>query len=160
MQHLRECIASFSSVAHLAERPAEVEAALWFHDAVYALRAGDNEEQSARLAQSALRACGVSIATTDRIAQLVLATKHTALPSLPDAQLLVDIDLSILGAPVARFGEYEHQIREEYAFVTESVFKAKRGEVLQAFLARPRIYSTEHFHARLEQTARDNIARS
>lgn len=160
LQHLRECIATFSPVAHLASRPAEVEAALWFHDAVYELRASDNEEQSARWAQSALQEGGVSQASADRVAGLVLATKHTALPTLPDEQLLVDVDLAILGAPASRFDEYERQIREEYSFVPGPTFALKRGEVLQSFLARSRIYSTHHFYALLEQKARENLANS
>ena len=160
LQHLGECLTLFASVAHNAERPAEVEAALWFHDAVYELRAGDNEEQSASWAKSALLAAGVNQAAAARTAQLVLATKHTAVPSLPDGQLLVDIDLSILGAAVDRFQEYEEQVRAEYSFVPDATFKAKRAEILQSFLARPRIYSTEHFHAKLEQSARSNLARS
>jgi len=160
LQHLNECIAVFASVAHLAARPAEVEAALWFHDAVYELRAGDNEEQSACWAKGALLAAGVNSEAAERTARLVLATKHTAVPTLPDEQLLVDIDLSILGAPVARFQEYEEQVRAEYSFVPDPTFKVKRSEILHSFLARPRIFSTEYFHAKLEASARSNLARS
>jgi hypothetical protein len=36
-----------------------------------------------------------------------MATCHTAKPADADQQLLVDIDLAILGAEPARFAEYE-----------------------------------------------------
>ena len=49
-----------------------------------------------------------------------MATRHAALPAGGDEQLLVDIDLAILGASAARFAEYERQIRAEYAFVRRS----------------------------------------
>lgn len=158
LQHLRECLATFESVAHLADRPAEVEAGLWFHDAVYELRRSDNEEQSARLAEGVLRDAGVPREVFGRVATLILATRHTASPEAPDEQLLVDIDLSILGAAAPRFTEYEHQIREEYSFVPEVVFREKRRAILRSFIARPRIYSTQHFFCLLEQQARVNLA--
>ena len=90
---------------------------------------------------------------------LVLATRHTASPGSPDEQLLVDIDLSILGASESRFAEYERQIREEYSFVPEVVFRTKRRAILQSFITRPQIYRTQHFAGVLEQQARVNLTR-
>ena len=46
-QHLAECLHGFETVRHLAQRPAEVALALWFHDAVYDVQRHDNEAQSA-----------------------------------------------------------------------------------------------------------------
>lgn len=160
LEHLGECLGHFAPVQHLARQPAEVAAALWFHDAVYDIGAADNEERSARWALIAMTEYGVDAAVADRVAQLVLVTRHTSLPVQPDEQLLVDIDLSILGAPPARFAAYENQIRAEYAIVEERAFKARRRAVLQSFLARPRIYSTDHFYALLENAARANLAGS
>jgi predicted metal-dependent HD superfamily phosphohydrolase len=160
LQHLRECIVTFESAAHLATRPAEVEAALWFHDAIYELRRSDNEEQSARLAEGVLSDAGAPREVGARVATLVLATKHTGAPESADEQLLIDIDLSILGATESRFADYERQIREEYSFVPEVVFREKRRAILQSFIARPRIYSTQHFSGLLEQQARVNLARA
>jgi predicted metal-dependent HD superfamily phosphohydrolase len=77
-----------------------------------------------------------------------------------DEQLLVDIDLAILGASEARFLEYERQIREEYGFVPGWLFRRKRRAILRSFLKRPRIFSTQHFNASLEQRARANLARA
>jgi predicted metal-dependent HD superfamily phosphohydrolase len=82
------------------------------------------------------------------------------LPATPDQCWLVDIDLSILGAVPARFDEYERQVRDEYAFVPEELFRRKRAEVLAGFVARARIYSTPFFRDRLEAPARANLGRS
>jgi predicted metal-dependent HD superfamily phosphohydrolase len=160
LQHITECVELFSAAAHLAEHPFEVEFALWLHDAVYDLQAHDNEDRSAQLARSVLREAGVDETAQERVASLVLATKHRALPALQDEKLVVDIDLSILGAPPTRFDEYELQIRAEYAFVPDVAFKVGRAAVLRSFLERPRIYSTEHFHERLHGSARANLGRS
>ena len=74
--------------------------------------------------------------------------------------LLVDVDLSILGQPDERFREYEAQIRREYEWVPEEIFAAKRAEILQGFLARERIYTTDSFFGRFESEARTNLRNS
>lgn len=161
LQHLRECLAHFDAAASLARRPAEVELALWFHDAVYDPTRRDNEERSAAWARSGIAAAGCDAAVAERVAQLVLATAaHEAPAGDADAALLLDIDLAILGAAPARFDEYERQVRAEYAHVAEADFRAGRARVLAGFLARPRLYATEAFHGALEQRARANLARS
>ncbi|MEO5845141.1 MAG: N-methyl-D-aspartate receptor NMDAR2C subunit [Caldimonas sp.] len=160
LQHLGECLAQFDRVGSLAANPAEVEIALWFHDAIYDVKRADNEQRSADWLQAAARADGVADRTADRVSALILATRHAALPTGADEQLLVDIDLAVLGADEARFAEYERQIRAEYAFVPAPTFVTKRGALLAAFLGRTRIYSTPTLHDELEQRARANLARS
>ena len=49
LQHLAECLQLQSESAHLAQHPAEIAIALWFHDAVYDVKAHDNEARSAAL---------------------------------------------------------------------------------------------------------------
>jgi predicted metal-dependent HD superfamily phosphohydrolase len=89
---------------------------------------------------------------------MILATKHAALAEDPDTRLLTDIDLAILGAPPARFADYERQIRQEYSWVPDVFFAAKRTEILRGFLARPRIYGTDFFRDRFEARARENLS--
>jgi predicted metal-dependent HD superfamily phosphohydrolase len=160
VQHLSECLAAFEPVRHLPPHPAEVEAALWFHDAIYEVQRSDNEKLSAAWAEREFLQAGAPREAAELVASLVLATKHDALPTTLDEQVLVDIDLSILGAPEARFAQYEQQIRQEYAFVPGFLFRRKRRAILQTFLDRPSIYSTPHFNAALEQAARKNLLRA
>lgn len=160
LQHLRECLAQFAHVRGQARRPAEVELALWFHDAVYDPRRADNELLSANWAHSSVLQAGLPLDVADRVHTLVMATRHDAVPEDTDAQLLVDVDLSILGAMPERFDEYDEQVRAEYVHVPDEAFRQGRRHVLSDFLARPRLYSTEHFHAALEPRARDNLQRA
>jgi predicted metal-dependent HD superfamily phosphohydrolase len=160
LQHLDECFAALAPACHLAERLAELELALWFHDAVYDTHAGDNEERSARWAEECLSAAGVRAEATSRIGALILATRHAVRPEAPDARLLVDVDLAILGAPALRFEEYERQVRQEYDWVSEPAFRAGRARILQGFVHRPSIYATSWFAERFEAPARENLRRS
>lgn len=159
-QHLSECLTALQQARHLATHPAEVEMALWFHDAIYDVNRGNNEEQSAQWAEAELKAAGAPVEAAELVSSLVLVTKHVGIPVTPNEQLLVDVDLSILGANEQRFAEYERQIREEYAFVPGFLFRCKRRAILHSFLERSRLYSTAHFHEALEQTARDNLQRA
>ncbi len=159
-QHLGECLHHFAAVRGEARRPAEVELALWFHDAVHDPRAGDNEQRSADWARSAALAAGVDPAAAARVHALVMATCHHAAPAGADEALLVDIDLAILGADASRFGEYERQVRAEYAWVPEALYRERRAAVLQGFLERPRLFTTDRFFAMLEDRARDNLRES
>jgi predicted metal-dependent HD superfamily phosphohydrolase len=159
-QHLTECFGHLDSVVASASDPVAIALALWFHDAIYDTSRHDNETRSAELAASALAPLGVSSGRLTAIHELILVTRHDAVPARGDASLLVDIDLSILGADPARFDEYECQVREEYKHVSEPDFRRGRAQILSAFLARLAIYSTEFFQTRLEQSARHNLARS
>lgn len=160
LQHLRACLAHLDAAATLAQHPAEVELALWFHDAVYDPRCADNEERSAEWAWRSILGAGCGEEVAQRVQRLVLATRGHAASDDPDTRLLLDIDLAILGTAPARFDDYEAQIRAEYAHVPEAQFRLRRSEVLAAFLARPRIYLTAAFHDALEHRARENLRRS
>jgi predicted metal-dependent HD superfamily phosphohydrolase len=160
VRHLDECFAKLAEVRHLAEHPAEVEVALWFHDAIYEKRSDQNEAKSAELAAATVRNAGGSAECAQRICDLITATRHAAVPQSNDARVLVDVDLSILGESPERFDEYERQVREEYSWVPEFLFKRERRKILEEFLARPAIFSTELFRERYEAQARANLERS
>lgn len=160
LRHLSDCLALFETTMHLAERPAEIEIALWFHDAVYELKAKDNEARSADWAERALSEAGVAPDVRGRVRELIMATCHAAQPTSADARLMVDIDLSILGVDPERFDEYEVQVRQEYAWVPRPLFRRKRREILMGFLARPTIYGTPWFQERFDAAARANLQRS
>jgi predicted metal-dependent HD superfamily phosphohydrolase len=159
-QHLDECFAQLDGARALAERPAEVELALWFHDAIYEPRHNDNEAKSADWARESALAAGVAQDAAARVHSLVMATRHEAVPQGRDQEVLVDVDLSILGARAERFDEYERQVREEYSWVPGFVFRRKRKGILEQFLARAHLFSTAAFSERLEAPARANLARS
>jgi predicted metal-dependent HD superfamily phosphohydrolase len=145
--------------------PEAVEAAIWFHDAVYDSRAADNEARSAALARErlALRA------GPDRLARIAAMIEATAIHVVPDfgdpdaaldAALFLDMDLSILGAPTAEFERYEAAVRREFGWASDAAWRSGRAAVLQGFLDRRRIFHSDQFRYRFEAAARRNVARS
>lgn len=158
-EHIQDCLIQLDRSRDIARHPNEVEVALWFHDAVYVPGASDNEDRSARLAQTALQACAVQLEVSRRVAELVLATRHLTLPRDPDGQLLCDIDLSILGREPEVFDEFERRIRQEYAWVPEPMYRSTRAEVLAGFLRRRPIFQTKSFREQYELPARANLER-
>jgi predicted metal-dependent HD superfamily phosphohydrolase len=163
-RHLRECLALWTRWLEHSPSAGEVAIALWFHDAIYdpqASVAGSNELNSAAWATRSLVRAGADSDTAQRVHDLVMATQHdapAALCSSLDAQLLVDIDLSIIGSPAERFERYDQDVRKEYAWVPGFRYQEARAQVLQSFLDRPRLYYGEHAVALLEAQARVNLA--
>lgn len=158
-EHIRDCLAQFDLCPQIATHPDEVEAAIWFHDAVYQPGASDNEGMSARLARTSLTDAGASLEVADRIADLVLATQHLSIAEEPDAALLCDVDLSILGRTPDVFDEFERRIRQEYAWVHDPAYRSGRTQILKGFLERRSIFQTDFFRERYEALARANVAR-
>lgn len=131
-------------------------AAVWFHDVIYGGEA--NEERSAALARHALGELRFPDESIETVERMILATKrHDPASLTPELHAFLDADLAILGSDRDRYRKYAEDIRREYDFVPEPMFRTGRGHVLREFLARPSIYATEAFRARFEEQARENI---
>jgi predicted metal-dependent HD superfamily phosphohydrolase len=162
LEHIRHCLRELDVARD--EDGAEtastsVEAAIWFHDAVYNPRRSDNEQRSAELAADALRAMGAGRWFISRVTQCIQATRHANEPATKLEKLMVDIDLSIFGASTEEFDVYDDAIRREYAHAPEQEYCAGRAAVLRRFLNRPAIFHTETFRSRYETTARAHLNR-
>lgn len=160
MNHLKSCLTELSSVQELVQQHDLVEFAIWYHDVIYDTKAKDNEEQSAQLAYDVCLDAKLPHDFANGTKDLILATKHDAVPQGIDARLLIDVDLSILGIPTLEFDEYEQNIRREYSWVPEDQFRQGRSQILQMFLDRDSIYLTDIFKGKYESQARENLQRS
>ncbi|MCP3930382.1 MAG: N-methyl-D-aspartate receptor NMDAR2C subunit, partial [Bacteroidetes bacterium] len=126
ISHLNDCLTLLNHNYSSAAKPTEIELALWFHDAIYDVHAVNNEEMSADFASKELIKVGLPKKRIELIVELILSTKHSAAPKYIDHMLISDIDLAILGAPRSSFVKYEAKIREEYEWVSESIFQENR----------------------------------
>lgn len=156
-QHILACLRHLDRHRALAAEPDQLELALWLHDLVYDSRRQDNEAASAEQARRWLEQAGLE-ALASKIEALILATCHQAPASSPDEALLVDIDLAILASAPAVYARYEADVRAEYAWVPEPLFRAGRSKLLREFLAMPRIFQRDELAAGWEKPARENLA--
>lgn len=155
LDHISDCLMMLDRHLELARNADALEMAIWLHDIIYDPHAADNEEQSAQHARELLSPA----ATAGEVVDLILATRHSETSPPPgDASLMVDIDLSILGAEAARYRCYASAIRQEYLHVPDDAYATGRTAVLSKFLARPRIFTNDVFRDTLEIRARENLA--
>lgn len=156
--HIDECLLQLDRCTQQAERPAEIEIALWFHDATYRPLSGDNERKSAEWALRFMIENSATHEAAARVHELIMVTRHNVETKTTDQALLVDIDLSILGADEKIYSRFEEAVRREYRLVPSPLYRRKRAEILNGFLLRPAIYRNEPFRSEFELQARANLA--
>jgi predicted metal-dependent HD superfamily phosphohydrolase len=157
LEHLAACLDAVDALADEAADVIAVRLAVWFHDAVYNRRPGEDEQASAALAEDRLRRLGVA----DRVAEVArlvrLTATHQTAPDDRNGAVLCDADLSVLGGTPESYARYAAQIREEYADIDEVDFRAGRRRVLEAFAAREPLFRTRPAQALWEEHARRNV---
>jgi predicted metal-dependent HD superfamily phosphohydrolase len=139
--------------------PTALRLAALYHDAVYDPRSSSNEPDSARLARQALAGLGVAPEVIARTEALILATAPDAVPPEDlDTAVLLDADLSVLGAEPAVYAAYVRGVRAEYGHLDDEAWRRGRAGVLRSFLDRPTIYRTELMRTEREHRARANLS--
>lgn len=161
MTHIEDCLAQVAASTDMGDdQLALMDAAIWFHDAIYDATRSDNEAESAKLAAERLAAEGVSRDFIDEIVRLILLTAgHSVQAGDAIGARLVSIDLSILGAEPDRYDAYAAAIRYEYAHVPEPLYRAGRAAILGRFLEGGALFADRDWADRLEAQARANLIR-
>ena len=157
-EHVNACLKHLDICEAQVNKQHEVELALWFHDAVYNPLSGKNERKSADWATFFLSENSAESEAIGRVHRLVMVTQHNAPTVTKDESILVDIDLSILGADAATYEIFEQAVRTEYKAVPTFIYRKKRAAVLADFFARPRIYQNEPFTSEREHQAKVNLS--
>lgn len=133
---------------------------LFFHDIIYQPLQQNNELRSSELALAVLYDYDHEPLNVLKIANLIELTSHKYHPASitsEEAKIVLDVDLSILGANEVEFNAFESGIRFEYSFVQDEIYKEKRVEILESFLNLSRIYHTDFFFNAYEKQARNNL---
>ncbi|TFH98397.1 DUF4031 domain-containing protein [Micrococcus lylae] len=150
----------------LGPHPRAVPLAAWFHDAVYdadpSRPAGQDEEDSARLAEDLLSAPPLAVPDAEiaETARLVrLTARHRPDKEDSAGAALSDADLEVLGRDPESYDAYVALVRKDFAHVAEPDWRRGRSAVLDDLLATERLYTTASGCRRWEQAARANLTR-
>lgn len=165
LDHVAEVLGRWREVnSHQGWRqPLETSLALVHHDAIYVVGAKDNEARSAALARAVIaRWLPEREIDAERVAQLIEWTAlHGQLKPQdvdPEARLVLDCDMAVLGSSPRRFIQYCEQIAEEYrGHISTEEYKRGRAAFLVGLLAQDRIFLSDFFHQRLDTKARRNM---
>lgn len=131
--------------------------AILFHDVVLVPGRQDNEEKSAELAHSYLNPWGKNY--VPMVCNGILATA-THVDSTPLGNVLIDLDLRMLGETFDIFIDNCWRIMHEYALVcTPSEFMLGRYRFFKQLEASGTIFRTKQYQKTYEGQAKENLER-
>ncbi len=157
LEHIHDCLRRLDRVASLLDDPDAVELGLWFHDAIYEMDSGTNEQQSAELFEKLAK--GADPAFRRRVCGLIMATRHRGGERNHDRRYMVDIDLAGFGASWDEFMRNGVLLREESPKKSDTQYHSGQVSFLQRLQRRRHFFATEYFRDRYEAKARANLRR-
>lgn len=128
---------------------------IFYHDSIYRVTKNNNEEKSADLLQEHL--CQTNFKKIAWCKDQIIATKQHKFSDNTDTNILIDLDLSILGQPLNVYQEYAQNIRKEYGIYPSIMYNPGRKKALKHILNQDSMYKTESFKERYESKARKNL---
>jgi len=156
--HLLAVLEALDLLTAPARPSRSVLLAAWFHDAVYRGIAGEDEEESARLAEERLGHARLPAAEVEEVARLVRMTAdHRPDPDDEPAALLSDADLSVLAGEPAAYARYLAAVREDFAHIGDADFAAGRAAVVRQLLELDPLFHTARGRELWQDAARRNL---
>jgi predicted metal-dependent HD superfamily phosphohydrolase len=156
--HLLAVLEALDLLTAPAGPPRAVLLSAWFHDAVYRGIAGQDEEESARLAEDRLRHAGLPDAEVREVARLVrLTADHRPEPGDDAGALLSDADLSVLGGEPAAYARYLAAVRQDFSHIADKDFTKGRAAVVRRLLELDPLFHTARARELWLEAARRNL---
>ena len=157
--HVISMLEAIDTLSTSFTSPDTARLATFTHDVVYHPERSDNEARSAAWLREKLASSALFPALLDGAEKMVLATKNHRRTGDPDVDLLVDIDMSILGQPWDVYKTYAASVMREYLpHYGDAGFRKGRVErFLVPTMAAPEIFVTATYKP-LTAQARRNMA--
>mgnify|MGYP002784365018 FL=1 len=159
VNHIVSMLDGFESLKTKFEQPAAAELAIFFHDVIYDSARSDNEEKSA-IKMKELLSGKVDGEILDAAALSIEATKKHAATTNQDTNLLIDLDMAILGQPWVVYERYAKGVMQEYlpVYGEEEYRQGRQKLFLEPTIAHGDIFLTDNFKY-LNQPAIRNMQR-
>lgn len=153
--HLDNMLSELKSVENEVKEKDALLFSIYYHDIIYSTNNSDNELKSALLFKKRIER--TSFKQIEKCAKQIQLTKEHKLSKDNDVNILLDLDLSILGKNKTEYNEYSQNIRNEYKTYSDFEYRNGRKKVLNELLNLPSIYKTDYFITKFEVNARNNI---
>jgi predicted metal-dependent HD superfamily phosphohydrolase len=146
VQHIVSMLEGFDAIKASFEQPFAAELTIFFHDVIYDPSRQDNEAQSAQKMLDLLGGL-VDHSLLESAARSIEATKQHMLTPSHDTNLLIDLDMAILGQPWPVYERYARDVMQEYLPVYgELAYRhGRRTLFLEPTIAHGSVFLTDDF---------------
>ena len=129
--------------------------AIYYHDIIYKPTKSNNEHKSALLFEN--RIAKTSFDKLNECMLQIEATKEHKISDDYDTNILLDLDLSVLGKNLQEYKKYSERIRKEYQIYPDFMYRKGRKKVLKNILESDFIYKTDYYRQLYEKQAKENL---
>lgn len=130
---------------------------IFFHDIVYDPSKIDNEQQSLNIFLEYAQERKLVDVIIEGVSKSILASSnHNQKVDYEITAYFLDLDLSILGSSSQRYELYEQQIRQEFSFIPDEIYRTERSKIMQKLVSP---YKTEWGKSRYQVQSQQNLKR-
>jgi len=155
LEHIENMFSELDKVESQIKELDTLQFAIYYHDIVYKPTKNDNEHQSALIFEK--RISETSFTNLRGCMAQIEATKEHKSSNDNDINILLDLDLSILGKSPKEYKKYYKNIRKEYQIYPNFMYRKGRRKVLKNILRLDFIYKTDFFKQEYENQAKENL---
>ena len=132
LEHLENMLSELSKIQSEVKDVDCLLFAIYYHDIVYKTTKSNNEHQSALKFKN--RIVNTSFDKLYECISQIEATKEHRISDDYDTNILLDLDLSILGKSPEEYKKYSESIRKEYQIYPDFIYRKGRKKVLKSIL--------------------------
>jgi len=155
LDHLKNMTTELEDVKTMVKDLDTLLFSIFYHDVIYKATKSDNEHKSAIFFKN--RISQTNFQNIDKCVQQIEATKEHKLSKYSDTNILIDLDLSILGQDARTYQNYCQNIRKEYHLYPNIIYNRGRKKALVHFFNSDSIFKTTHFREKYETKAQENL---
>jgi predicted metal-dependent HD superfamily phosphohydrolase len=155
LDHLENMLSELSKIQSEVKDLDCLLFAIYYHDIIYKSTKSNNEHQSALTFEN--RIVKTSFEKLNECMSQIEATKEHKISDDYDTNLLLDLDLSVLGKTSEEYKKYSESIRKEYQIYPDFMYRKGRKKVLKSILELDFIYKTDYFKRMYENQAKENL---